>query len=44
MGKIPSAKNLIDPFTKALSSRVFDGHKDSIGVSYMVNMLYELVG
>ena len=29
MEKITSIKNLADPFTKALSTRVFDHHKDS---------------
>ena len=28
--KIPSVKNLADLFTKTLSGRVFDGHKDNI--------------
>ena len=29
--KIPSMENLADPFTKALTWRVFIGHRDNIG-------------
>ena len=29
--KIPSVENLVDPFTKTLTERVFVGHKDNIG-------------
>ena len=28
---IPSMENLLDPFTKKLTRRVFVGHKDNIG-------------
>ena len=31
MEKIFGAENLMNPFTKSLSSRVIDGHKDNIG-------------
>ena len=31
MEKISGAENLMNPFTKTLSSRVIDGHKDNIG-------------
>ena len=37
--KIGSMKNLKDPFTNTLSIRVFDGHKDNIGVKCLPNML-----
>ena len=37
--KIPSADNLADPFTKTLTGRVFDGHKDSIGIKCVPSML-----
>ena len=30
--KIPFTKNLVDPFIETLIGRVFDGHKDNIGV------------
>ena len=29
--KIPSMNNLANSFTKILTRRVFDGHKDNIG-------------
>ena len=29
--KIPSVENLVDPFTKTLTWRVFVGYKDNIG-------------
>ena len=29
--KIPSVENLVDPFTKTLTWRVFDDHRDNIG-------------
>lgn len=32
MEKIAFSKNLANPFTKTLSTRVFDGNRDSIGV------------
>ena len=37
--KIGSMKNLKDPFMNTLSIRVFDGHKDNIGVKCLPNML-----
>ena len=38
--KIPFVKNLVDLFTKTLSGRVFDGHKDNTGFRWVSNMLY----
>ena len=32
--KIATMDNLADPFTKALPSKVFDSHLDSIGLRY----------
>ena len=29
--KIPSVENLVDPFTKILTRKVFVGHRDNIG-------------
>ena len=40
MEKIASTKNLVDPFIKTLSTRVFDHHKDSLGVKRVPNMLW----
>ena len=37
--KIAFAKNLVDPFMKTLSTRVFDGHRDSLGIKCVPNML-----
>ena len=37
--KIPFANNLIDLFAKTLTRRVFDGHKDNIGVRFVPSML-----
>ena len=37
--KIASTKNLEDPFTKTLSTRVFDRHRDSLGVRCVPSML-----
>ena len=37
--KIPFMDNLADPFTKTLTGRVFDGHRDSIGVRCVPSML-----
>lgn len=45
--KIPSVKNLVDSFTKISSTKIFDGHKDSLGVKCVPNMLqglWEFVG
>ena len=36
--KIPFANNLVDPLTKTFIGKVFDGHKDSIGVRCVPNM------
>ena len=33
-------EELNEPFTKTLSSRVLNGHSDSIGVRWIPNMLY----
>ena len=41
--KIPFAKNLVDTFSKTLSSNVFYGHKDSIDIKYIPNMLWGLI-
>ena len=37
--KIVTAYNLADPFTKALSTKVFDHHMDSIGIRCNPNWL-----
>ena len=37
--KIPYMDNLVDPLTKTLTRRVFDGHRDTIGVRYVPSML-----
>ena len=37
--KITSTENLIDPFTKTLFTRVFNGHRDSFCVKCVPNML-----
>nr|CAN64533.1 hypothetical protein VITISV_035920 [Vitis vinifera] len=37
--KITFAENLADPFMKTLSTRVFNGHKDNLGVRCVPNML-----
>ena len=39
MEKIASAENLIDPFMKTLSTRVFEGHRDSLGIKCDLSML-----
>ena len=39
MEKITFTKNLVDLFTKTLSTRVFDHHGDSLGVRCVANML-----
>ena len=36
--EIASIENLADPFTKTLSTRVFDGYRDSLGVRCVPNM------
>ena len=45
--KIASIENLIDHFTKTLSIGIFDGHRDSLGVKCVPNILqgqWEFVG
>ena len=37
-------ENLIDLLTNTLPSRVFDGHRDNIGVKCMLDMIWGLVG
>ena len=37
--KIVSIKNLVDPFMKTFSIRVFNRHKDSLGVRCAPSML-----
>ena len=37
--KITSIENLVDPFTKTLSTKVFDHHRDSLGVRCVSSML-----
>ena len=37
--KIVSTKNLMDPFIKTLSTRVFDRHRDNLGVKCVPRML-----
>ena len=37
--KITSTKNLADPFTETLSTKVFDDHRDSLGVKCVPSML-----
>ena len=37
--KIATTDNLADPFTKALSTKVFDCHMDSIGIRCNPNWL-----
>ena len=39
MEKIAFAENLANPFTKTLSTRVFDGNRDSIGVRCISSIL-----
>ena len=36
---ISSVENLVDSFTKTLSTRVFDGHRDSLRVECFPSML-----
>ena len=36
--KIASIKNLADPFTKTLSTRIFNQHRDSLGVRCVSSM------
>ena len=38
--KIPSMENLVDPFTKTLTGRMFVGHRDNIGFKWVFDMLY----
>ena len=40
MDKITSAENLVNPFTKRLSTRVFNGHRDNLGVRCVSNILW----
>ena len=37
--KIPFVENLVDSFTKTLTRRVFDGHKGSIGIGCILDLL-----
>ena len=37
--QIASANNLADPFTKALPSKVFERHMDSLGIKDIPNWL-----
>ena len=37
--KIASIENLMNPFTKTLFTRVFNGHRDNLGVKRVSNML-----
>ena len=37
--KIASMGNLADHFTKTLSTNVFDGYRDNIGVRFTPNMI-----
>ena len=37
--KIKSEDNLADPFTKTLSSRVFEGHLEGLGIRDMSRLL-----
>ena len=39
MKNIASTENLPNPFTKTLSIRVFDGHRDNSGVRYISSIL-----
>ena len=39
MKKIASARNLINPFMKTFPNRVFDGHRDNLGIRYIFIML-----
>ena len=39
MEKISYVENLTNFFTKTLFSIVFDDHRDSIGVKYILNMI-----
>lgn len=36
---LPFAMNLVNPFTKTLSSKTFDGHRNNIGVKCVSSML-----
>ena len=38
--KISFPENLMDPFTKTLCSRVFDGQRDDTSVTCIPNMLW----
>ena len=38
MEKIASTENLADPFTKTLSTRVFDAHRDDLGIRCVPNI------
>ena len=37
--EITSTENLVDPFTKTLSTRIFDGHRDNLGIKCVPSML-----
>ena len=39
MEKIASIENLTNLFMKTLSTRVFDGHRDNLGIRCVTNML-----
>ena len=39
--KITSMENLVDPFTKTLSIRIFDGHRDNLGIKCVSSMLQD---
>ena len=38
--KIPYVENLVDPFTKTLTGRVFVGHRNNIGFRCTSDVLY----
>ena len=37
--KITSMENLVDHFMKTLSIRIFDGHRDNLGIKCVPSML-----
>ena len=37
---IPFMENLVDPFTKTLTERVYVGDRDNIGLRWVSRMLY----
>ena len=39
--KIPYVENLVDPFTKTLTGRVFVGHRNNIGFRCVSDVLYK---